>query len=169
MTNPIRPDAAASLLTRGEARKSSGTLQVGGESDAGAHQVVGDGTPGRHGGISGETCRRGDVGRSQSLHSTDAAKAAQGAGSKTALREGRQEGGCMKAGKRQSNGEAPQVPCAKQGVESCLGPRDWSWVEASIWTESMLAALDNGVKGGKWFSLIDKMVRPGPPRLRTLS
>jgi RNA-directed DNA polymerase len=32
-------------------------------------------------------------------------------------------------------------------------------VEASIWTERMLAALDNGVKGGKWFSLIDKVTR----------
>jgi len=37
---------------------------------------------------------------------------------------------------------------------------DWSWVEASVWTERMLAALENGVKGGKWFSLIDKVMRP---------
>ncbi|OGV92430.1 MAG: group II intron reverse transcriptase/maturase [Lentisphaerae bacterium RIFOXYB12_FULL_65_16] len=47
---------------------------------------------------------------------------------------------------------------ATQGAET---RRDWSWVEASIWTERMLAALANGVKGGKWFSLIDKVVRPG--------
>lgn len=33
----------------------------------------------------------------------------------------------------------------------------WSWVEASVWTERMLTALDNGVKGGKWFSLMDKV------------
>ena len=45
----------------------------------------------------------------------------------------------------------------KQGTET------GSWVEASIWTERMLAALGNGVKGGKWFSLIDKV-----SRLRTL-
>jgi RNA-directed DNA polymerase len=32
-------------------------------------------------------------------------------------------------------------------------------VEATIWTERMLAALDNGVKGSKWFSLIDKVAR----------
>ena len=38
--------------------------------------------------------------------------------------------------------------------------RDWSWVEASVWNERMLAALGNGVKGGKWFSLIDKVYRP---------
>lgn len=36
----------------------------------------------------------------------------------------------------------------------------WLWAEASIWTDSMLAALENGVKGGKWFSLIDKVYNP---------
>jgi RNA-directed DNA polymerase len=33
----------------------------------------------------------------------------------------------------------------------------WGWVELSVWTERMLTALDKGVKGGKWFSLIDKV------------
>ena len=32
--------------------------------------------------------------------------------------------------------------------------------EAEIWTPQMLEALVNGVKGGKWFSLIDKVCRP---------
>jgi len=36
---------------------------------------------------------------------------------------------------------------------------DWSWVEPSVWTERMLTALETGVKGGKWFSLIDKVYR----------
>ena len=35
--------------------------------------------------------------------------------------------------------------------------RQWGWVELSIWTERMLTAPDKGVKGGKWFSLIDKV------------
>ncbi len=39
-------------------------------------------------------------------------------------------------------------------------PRTWSWVEASVWTERMLAALGNGVQGGKWHSLIDKVYAP---------
>ena len=26
----------------------------------------------------------------------------------------------------------------------------WSWVERTVWTDRMLAALENGVKGGKW-------------------
>lgn len=36
----------------------------------------------------------------------------------------------------------------------------WPWVEASIWTDNMLLALENGVKGGRWFSLIDKARKP---------
>ncbi len=36
----------------------------------------------------------------------------------------------------------------------------WGWVERSVWTDRMLDALDKGVKGGVWFSLIDKIFRP---------
>ena len=51
---------------------------------------------------------------------------------------------------------------ARQGTEAASGkPRpDYWWAEASIWTERMVATLVNGVKGGKWFSLIDKVYRP---------
>ncbi len=35
----------------------------------------------------------------------------------------------------------------------------WAWTEPAIWTERMLTALEQGVKGGKWFSLIDKVYR----------
>lgn len=36
-------------------------------------------------------------------------------------------------------------------------PAQWAWVEPTVWTDKMLAALESGVKGGKWFSLIDKV------------
>src|ERR1700758_1671063 len=36
----------------------------------------------------------------------------------------------------------------------------WEWAEASIWTDAMLTALESGVKGNKWFSLMDKAYRP---------
>ena len=36
----------------------------------------------------------------------------------------------------------------------------WAWVEATVWTERMLTALENGVQGGVWFSLMDKVERP---------
>jgi RNA-directed DNA polymerase len=48
----------------------------------------------------------------------------------------------------------PGVPRAKRGRE--IAPQ-WAWTEASVWTERMLATLETGVKGGKWFSLIDKV------------
>jgi RNA-directed DNA polymerase len=55
---------------------------------------------------------------------------------------------------------APAVPgLATQGAETG-NDRDWSWVEASVWTERMVSALVNGVKGGRWFSLIDKVTAP---------
>jgi RNA-directed DNA polymerase len=42
----------------------------------------------------------------------------------------------------------PEVPKARQGEEIEF-QKDWSWVEATVWTNRMLAALENGVKGGK--------------------
>jgi RNA-directed DNA polymerase len=121
--------------------------------------VVGDGTTGRCGEVSGETCAvGGERRRSQSLHGTEAAKAARSAESKAAPRDGRQEGGRVSFTTKQSESQAPAVPVrATQGAET--HGRDWAWVEASVWNERMLAALENGVKGGKWFSLIDKVYR----------
>ena len=59
---------------------------------------------------------------------------------------------------KQSESQAPTVSeGTTQGAEA--HGRDWSWVEASVWNERMLAALEDGVKGGKWFSLIDKVYR----------
>lgn len=43
--------------------------------------------------------------------------------------------------------------------------REGSWVEASVWTRDMLAALERGVKGGKWYSLIDKVIQPETLRI----
>ena len=45
----------------------------------------------------------------------------------------------------------------KQAGEACSDR--WSWVERTVWTERMLEALEKGVKGGVWFSLIDKVYR----------
>ena len=35
----------------------------------------------------------------------------------------------------------------------------WAWTEPAVWTERMLTALEVGVKGGKWFSMMDKVYR----------
>jgi RNA-directed DNA polymerase len=49
----------------------------------------------------------------------------------------------------------PKVPAtAQQGGEV----RDrWPWAEPAVWTERMLIALEQGVKGDVWFRLIDKV------------
>jgi RNA-directed DNA polymerase len=49
------------------------------------------------------------------------------------------------------------VPEAAKQACNPRDPRTWAWVEPSVWTERMLAALVNGVKGGKWYSLWDKV------------
>ena len=48
------------------------------------------------------------------------------------------------------------VPEAKQAGEARAR---WEWVEPTVWTERMLSALEEGVKGGKWYSLMDKVYR----------
>ena len=30
----------------------------------------------------------------------------------------------------------------------------WSWVEATVWTDRMLSALETGVQGGQWLSFL---------------
>ena len=58
--------------------------------------------------------------------------------------------------KPETDKPAPAVSTTKQGAEA----HGFEWVEASIWTERMISALVNGVKGGRWFSLIDKVFAP---------
>lgn len=40
----------------------------------------------------------------------------------------------------------------------------WPWVEPTVWTERMLTALEQGVEGGSWYSLMDKVSRRGTLR-----
>lgn len=48
--------------------------------------------------------------------------------------------------------QLPGVPQAKQGRE--VAPQ-WEWTEEVVWTERMLETLERGIKGGKWYSLMD--------------
>ena len=48
-------------------------------------------------------------------------------------------------------GKAPPIPVKVQRRSR------WAWAEASVWTDRMLAALEYGVQGGVWFSLMDKV------------
>ena len=42
------------------------------------------------------------------------------------------------------------VPQEAKQAHATRDPRQWGWVEPTVWTERMLAALVNGVPGGKW-------------------
>jgi RNA-directed DNA polymerase len=64
----------------------------------------------------------------------------------------------MSAPDEESPGKVSCASGTKQSGEARLA--EWGWVEHSVWTERMLEALRRGVKGGVWFSLIDKVWRP---------
>src|SRR6266481_778493 len=82
----------------------------------------------------------------------------RGAGSKTASREGGQEGGGAKPGMTQQAASGVSEKTTQGAKARRRG--QWWWTEASIWTERMVSALGNGVKGGRWYSLMDKVIRP---------
>lgn len=50
------------------------------------------------------------------------------------------------------------VPATAKQAHDTRDPRQWGWVEPTVWSERMLAVLVNGVTGGKWSSLWDKVV-----------
>jgi RNA-directed DNA polymerase len=55
---------------------------------------------------------------------------------------------------RQPEDRSASVPGAQQAEE--IQSR-WRWVEPCAWTIRMLTALEEGVEGGKWFRLFDKV------------
>lgn len=60
---------------------------------------------------------------------------------------------------KQNETQSAKVSQTKQAEESLR--QRWSWVQRDVWTDRMLEALEAGIKGGKWFSLMDKVYRPG--------
>jgi RNA-directed DNA polymerase len=51
--------------------------------------------------------------------------------------------------------QSPAVPPAASPGDA---PRPrWAWVAPEVWTERMLTALDEGVRGGHWYTLMDKV------------
>lgn len=56
---------------------------------------------------------------------------------------------------RQKEDEPGAVP--EGAIRRGEGWSRWDWVEPSVWTPRMLEALMEGPKGGRWYSLIDKV------------
>jgi Reverse transcriptase (RNA-dependent DNA polymerase) len=97
--------------------------------------------------------------RSHSPHSTAAAKPREAREAKPRRgKAGQGGGGVTDRPKQESAGSAEK---ATQGAEAnARDPRSLMLAEAGVWTERMLSALANGVKGGKWYSLMDKVFAP---------
>src|SRR5208282_4382351 len=68
--------------------------------------------------------------------------------------KGAQEGGDVTDGPLQAPPDVVPGRGAKPAGE--IRAR-WAWVEATVWTDRMLTALEEGVLGGKWYSLMDKV------------
>lgn len=53
--------------------------------------------------------------------------------------------------------EEPPSPVPATAQQDGDALARWGWTEPAVWTERMLTALEEGVQGGKWFRLIDKV------------
>lgn len=56
--------------------------------------------------------------------------------------------------------EEPSAPVPARATQVEEVRARWAWAEPAVWTDRMLTALEQGVKGGVWFSLIDKVYAP---------
>jgi RNA-directed DNA polymerase len=65
---------------------------------------------------------------------------------------GREMDGVMEMRQEEQLAGVPEA--AKQAGEV---RKRWAWTEPDVWTERMLITLEDGVKGGVWFSLADKV------------
>jgi hypothetical protein len=73
-------------------------------------------------------------------------------------RNGRGAKGCRKVnGVKDGREEGKPAGVPERAKQAGEVRARWAWTEPLVWTERMLTALERGVKGGVWFSLIDKV------------
>jgi hypothetical protein len=112
-----------------------------------------DGKAGKRRDLSG-VC---EPGRSKNPHSTAAAAAEKPSRERPGEHKPVRGKGGRKGEARVSEPKQQTAGSAEEATQGGEAARDFSWVEASVWTERMLSALVNGVKGGKWYALMDKV------------
>jgi RNA-directed DNA polymerase len=69
-----------------------------------------------------------------------------------------QEGGCVKSKRWEKEYEPVTVPFA--ATPAGEPPSVQGWANPNVWTERMLTTLKQGVRGGRWHTLIDKVYAP---------
>ena len=70
-----------------------------------------------------------------------------------------QEGGSVKDSRQEAKPTRVSTGAKQAGEADADIFCRWAWVEPAVWTTRMLTALEQGVKGGCWFSLLDKVYR----------
>jgi len=63
--------------------------------------------------------------------------------------------------KTPNEGRPAEVERTPRQAGEAATQEQWAHVERAVWTERMLAALVTGVKGGRWFSLMDMTISAG--------
>jgi len=154
--NPIRRMSVASLLVSGEAcaQHEPESRDCPANGDSGADKRGWGGNAPKEVCLSGESCPDRTDGVEPVRRA--AVRAAVGA-TKSSNLDGAKGGRKVNtSSKRNCEEQPPSVPAKpdKQGGED-LWQRHKA--ERGVWSEKMLMALERGVKGGKWFSLIDKI------------
>lgn len=66
--------------------------------------------------------------------------------------------GCVMSPRRERKYEPATVPFAATPAGKPPSVRDWA--NPSVWTQRMLTTLEQGVRGGRWHTLIDKVYAP---------
>jgi RNA-directed DNA polymerase len=69
-----------------------------------------------------------------------------------------QEDGCVMSRQRERNYEPVTVPFAATPTGELPAVR--AWANPCVWTDRMLTTLEQGVRGGRWHTLIDKVYAP---------
>ena len=151
------------------ARNRDGTR---GRSDAGSGDLRGVGTPRQesepHSNGTGRHARGVDIVARRETETENTNRLLQGrrgarwksAGEQPAPREGGRKV------KREVKGDAVRIPAPSPAPAVAKNPKEtrhphrWAWQEVANLTERMLAALTNGVQGGRWYSLMDKVASP---------
>jgi hypothetical protein len=106
-----------------------------------------------------------DVVNAGDLWAGDIRATGRPAGVRVAIVAGKSGNADGAKGDREANASSNK-PCEEQpsrvpARDKQEGEDPWQrrGAERAVWSEKMLAALENGVKGNKWFSLIDKVAR----------
>jgi hypothetical protein len=61
--------------------------------------------------------------------------------------------------------QAPHPATVSEGTSPAGAVRArWAWTAPEVWTPRMLTALEAGVRGGRWYTLMDKVSALPPLR-----